>query len=207
MPTYRHLIWDFDGTMYNTYPQVADAMVAALVDFGHPIDAAEAYRLVKITVFHAITVYAERYSLPEAELLSAFQTHHAKQSHFPMMPGLRECLADTKRMGCRHYLFTHRDRKAIEQMAMDGLVPYFEDAITRESGFADKPSPEAIQHLIRVHGFSARETLMIGDRDIDILSGQAAGAAGALFDPDGFYSGLKADYSIRTLRDVPLLVG
>ena len=109
-------------------------------------------------------------------------------------------------MGCRHYLFTHRDRKAIVQLADDGLVPFFEDAITRESGFADKPSPEAIEHLIHVHGFRARDALMIGDRDIDIQSGQAAGAAGVLFDPDGFYPGLKADFSIRSLGDVPLLV-
>ena len=206
MPIYRNLIWDFDGTLYNTYPQVAAAMVAALADLGHPIDSAEAYRLVKVTVFHAITVYAERFGLSSAELLAVFQAHHAKETHFPMMPGLRECLAETKRMGCRHYLFTHRDRKAIEQLADDGLVPFFEDAVTRESGFADKPSPEAIEHLIRVHGFRARDTLMIGDRDIDIQSGQAAGAAGVLFDPDGFYPGLKVDYSIRSLSDIPLLV-
>ena len=42
MPIYRNLIWDFDGTLYDTYPQVATAMVAALADFNHPVDAAEA---------------------------------------------------------------------------------------------------------------------------------------------------------------------
>jgi len=202
----KHLIWDFDGTMYDTYPQMTEALLAALRGYGRTADAREAYALIKKTLFTAVTVYAERFGLPPDALMAAFRARHAQQGGFPPMPGLRACLAQTARLGCRHYLFTHRDRRAVEQMAADGLLPYFTECVTREDGFADKPSPEAVLHLMDVHGFTAKGAYMIGDRDIDIGAGHAAGVAGVLYDPGGFYPELKAEHRICDLREIPALV-
>lgn len=122
------------------------------------------------------------------------------------MPGLRDCLERTRQLGCRHYLFTHRDRGALEQLRRDGLADAFTDAVTREDGFADKPAPDAILHLMAKHGFAAGDACMIGDRDIDILSGQAAGTHTVLLDPEGFYPTLNTEARVRSLAEIPALV-
>lgn len=203
---YRHLIWDFDGTLYDTYPQMTEALLAALGEFGQTADYNEAYGLIKITLFHAANVYARRFSLPVDALIAAFHVHHAAQTAFPAMPGLESCLTQTKQSGCSHYLFTHRDRRAVTQLEADGFTRYFTGYVTREDGFADKPSPEAVQYLMRRYGFAAGDALMIGDRDIDMGSGQAAGVAGVLLDPGGYYPEWKAEYLIQSLAEVPALI-
>ncbi len=202
----RHLIWDFDGTLYDTYPQISEALLQALSSFGYAADYDEAYALNKQTLFTAVSVYAERFGIPVDALMTAFRERHAAQAAFPAMPGLRECLEATAATGCRHYLFTHRDRVAVKQLEADGLAPFFSECVTREDGFADKPSPEAVLHLMSRHGFAARDALMIGDRDIDVNAGHAAGVAGVLLDTGGFYPDLKAEYRIDRLADIPALL-
>ncbi len=197
-----HLIWDFDGTLYDAYPNMAVALVAALQTFGVKADADEAYRLIKRTLFHGVCTLAARYGLDTEALIDAFRAAHHAQGRMPLMPHAEACLAETAVLGCKHYLFTHRNRGAIAMLREDGLDRYFADFVTREDGFADKPSPEAILHLMRRHAFTGSEAYMVGDRDIDIQSGQAAGAQGILFDPEGFYPDLAAEHRVASLAEI-----
>ena len=201
-----HLIWDFDGTLYDAYPRMTGDLVAALAQFGVTADAVEVYALIKQTLFHGATTLAARYGLDDQELLAAFRKQHRDVKRLPPMPGLPACLADTAALGCRHYLFTHRDRGAVKMLQGDGLDVFFSDYITRENRFADKPSPEAILYLMEKHGFRAQDAYMIGDRDIDILAGQTAGAEGILLDPDGFYPALSAEHRIQSLAEIPAIM-
>ncbi|HNW86256.1 MAG TPA: HAD-IA family hydrolase [Candidatus Limiplasma sp.] len=201
-----HLIWDFDGTLYDTYPQMTHAMQATLRGFGREIDGAEARALMKKTVFYAFGVYAERFGLDRLALQKAFFEEHSRVSRFIPMAGMAECLRATLALGCRHYLFTHRDNGAIRQLTADGLSDCFTDTVTREDGFADKPAPDAILHLIQKHGMVPAQTFMIGDREIDVLSGHAAGTNGILFDPDGYEPAVTAEYRVRSMAEITAIV-
>lgn len=201
-----HLIWDFDGTLYDTYPQMAQTLCDALADLGRQADPAEAYALIKRTVFFAIREYAVRYNLPAETLQEGFFRRHMQDTVFPPMPGMMDCLRQASRMGCRHYLFTHRGYLAKAQLAADGLDSLFVDAVTHEDGFPDKPAPDAILHLMKKHGFTAGDALMVGDRDIDILSGRAAGTRGILMDPDGYYRKTAVNFRVQTLTEIPVLL-
>ncbi len=201
-----HLIWDFDGTLYDTYPRMTGDLVAALAQFGISADSDEVYHLIKQTLFFGATALATRHGIDDQELLAAFRKQHREAKRLPPMPGLQACLMDTAALGCRHYLFTHRDRSAVKLLQGDGLDAYFSDYVTREDHFADKPSPEAILYLMEKHGFCAQDAYMIGDRDIDILSGQAAGAQGILLDPEGFYPALSVEHRVASLAEIPAIV-
>jgi phosphoglycolate phosphatase-like HAD superfamily hydrolase len=37
----RHFIWDFDGTLFDTYPIIINHVQTALGEFGHSIDSLE----------------------------------------------------------------------------------------------------------------------------------------------------------------------
>jgi len=201
-----HIIWDYDGTLYDTYPQMTLALMAALRGFGQDASYAEAYSLLKKTVFYGVSVYAARYQIPAGALLAAFRTYHAQQRDYPPMEGMRECLRETAGLGCRHYLFTHRDQQAKDRLAADGLLDLFTDAITRNDGFADKPSPEALLHLMNRYQFDASDAMMIGDRDIDLAAARAGAIAGVLFDPEDAYPDVLADARVRHMREITKLV-
>ena len=203
---YRHLIWDFDGTLYDTYPLMAQSLVLALADFHKQADVREAYTLIKQTLYHGITTYATRFGLPVDALMAQYRNYHAKQLFLPPMPGMAECIHALSAMGFQHYLFTHRDQSALRQLENDHLRVHFTDTVIRPDGFADKPSPDAILYLMRKHGFSAFETLMIGDRALDMQAGFAANAHTVLLDPDGFYPDTQATYHVRALSEITAIL-
>jgi phosphoglycolate phosphatase len=57
-----------------------------------------------------------------------------------------------------------------------GLSPYFFGIYGGNSFVTKKPDPEGLLALIHEAGVSARETLMIGDSGVDILTARNAGA-------------------------------
>lgn len=200
------LIWDFDGTLYDTYPCMTALLLQTLAELGAREDTAVACTLIKRTLYGGVAELARRHGLDGDALLAAFQAKRRAEERMPPMPGLAQCLQDTARLGCRHFLFTHRDEGALRQLEADGLAGYFTEAVTREHGFAEKPSPEAVLHLMHTNGFSASNALMVGDRDIDILSGHAAGVRGVLLDPGGYYPGFPAEYRVDSLAEIASVV-
>ncbi len=200
----RHMFWDFDGTLYDSYPQITQAFLAALKDVGlnGALDAAEATRLLKGSVFHAATVCAERYDVDVQRIIQAFRPYHQAAAVFPAYDGLAECLTCLHKAGVRHYLYTHRDMRAVEQLTCDGLWPLFTDKVTRVDGFADKPAPDALLALMARNGVDAQEAAMVGDRDIDINAGHNAGMRGILFAPYGYYSDLYAEFRASSMAGI-----
>lgn len=198
-----HLFWDFDGTLYNSYPKIVLAMEEALLDAGLPIQPEhEVLKLLKTTMTKAFAHYAPLCGIEASELHDLFHAHHQVAGFFPPYEGLKECLTRLHDAGAKHYLYTHRDRRAWEHLEKDGLLPLFTDGITSEDGFPGKPAPDALRYLMDKHGLDPAQCAMIGDRDIDILSGQNAGMAGILFDPDGFYPSLKVEGRAKDMDEL-----
>ena len=193
---YTHLFWDFDGTLYNSYPQIIAALQRTMAEAGLPIPSPEeALPLLKHSVYHTVKHYADRYNKEVQPLLAAFRCQHALETEFPPYNGLGNCLTKLADAGCRHYLYTHRDRLAIRLLERDGLWSLFTGAVTADDGFPHKPAPDALLYLLKHHSLDAAQCVMIGDRGIDIESGVNAGIAGAVFDPESLYFG----------PDVPIL--
>ena len=47
--------------------------------------------------------------------------------------------------------------------------------------FPSKPAPDAVEWICGTYGLDKGETMMIGDRELDVLSGKIAGVYGSLF--------------------------
>lgn len=200
----RHLFWDFDGTLYDSYPQLLNSVMMGLKEVGHGTDFApeEVLRLIKVNVVHGMRVCAERLAIPFEELFAAYQIHHRSEGHFIPYDGLKDCLVSLHEAGFRHYLYTHRDLGAVVQLKQDGLWELFSDAVTKEDGFASKPAPDALLALMERNHLSPQECAMVGDRDIDIDAGHNAGMSGFLFDPEGFYAGYPSELQAVSMAEL-----
>jgi mutator protein MutT len=204
---FTHYIWDFDGTLFDSYPEIATAIRGAFLDLGCQVTYEEAYKLTKISVGNAIKTLKERFSLDlsEAELKDRFREFTREDpsvGSFGPYEGIPELLEAIVKRGGKNYLFTHRGLSALTYLETSSLAPLFADTITSANGFASKPAPDAVLYLMQKHSMDKGSVVMVGDRDIDILSGQNAGAAGCLFDPDRFYEDFVIDLRAN---DVPKL--
>lgn len=205
---YLHLFWDFDGTLYNSYPQIIRALKRAYESIGHtPPEDDLLLERMKQSGFHAISCAAEETGVDAKLIRSRYSAFHAEETDFPPYEGMVDCVKRLSDAGIRHYLYTHRDGSALRHLERDGIRHLFRDAVTSEDGFPMKPKPDALLALIERNGLNPKQCLMIGDREIDILSGNGAGMDGLMFDPDGFYPQNSAVSTVKSMEEIARLFG
>ena len=65
MKNIKHFIWDFDGTLMDTYPNIIRYIKLALSDFGKDADDIEIMKKTAVRIPYAIEYYSELYGIPE----------------------------------------------------------------------------------------------------------------------------------------------
>lgn len=176
----RHFIWDFDGTLFDTYPIIIEQIQTALGDFGHTIDSLELMEQLLHTVGIALEYCAEKFSIDYTQLSNAYTVLHNRSSLLPVAPpmaSVEAVLAAVVAQGGKNLIFTHRELGSTQAyLEKYGLSHYFADISAPDTpGFAWKPAPDAIEYLLETQGLDPAETAMVGDREIDLASGRAAG--------------------------------
>ena len=198
--TVEHFIWDFDGTLFDTYPHTCAAFTEILRRRGVTPDPAVLYAKMKLSVLEALRwAQADPAFTEEFYALENTLTFEPVGRPFPGIPALLRAIAER---GGKNYLYTHRDRVAYEYFKLYGLSSLFSGGVTAEDGFPHKPAPDALNHLVSVYGMDRGRTMMLGDRLIDIEAGKNAGLLTCLFDPDRT---LPEDAADRFCADVPAL--
>ncbi len=205
---FQYYLWDFDGTLFDTYPRIASALKAAFEDFGHHAPYGEVLALSKRSVTYALETLKARFQTEATldELREHYRRHeggYSGGSAAPLYPGMKELLERIVDRGGKNYLYTHRGMSSLKYLEGYGISHLFADAITGRDAYPPKPAPDAVLALIKRHNMKKGRVVMVGDRDIDVLSAQNAGAFGCFFDPDRFFDDyvieLKA-HSVEELR-------
>ena len=204
MSLIRHLFWDFDGTLYDTYPQMTQSFRKGLEQLGlsHLLTDEEMLSLMKVSVFHVATWCAERSGVDVQDIMNSYRGFHKLEKDFPAYGGMADCLCCLHEAGYHHYLYTHRDATSINQLKADGLWELFDDAVIVTDGFPHKPAPDALLALMARNQLTPDVCAMVGDRDIDVDAGHNAGMSGFLFDPEGFYPDHPAELRVHTLAEL-----
>ena len=106
----RYLIWDVDGTLFDTYPAFARAFQAALAEFGASASFTRIERLAKISLSHCISTLAEEFEINPAALGHNFGEHYAKVSpqEQPPFPGVIDLCEYIRFISGTNFIVTHR---------------------------------------------------------------------------------------------------
>lgn len=176
---FKNYIWDFDGMLFDSYPHITTAFEKMMSDYGIAIDYAETKRLLEISFADAYNYYGttdeqkERFREYEHDF-------ELEPIAFPFANTI-ETLKKVCENGGKNYLYTHRGVSVFYYLKKYGVYDLFEDFVTSEDGFPSKPAPNAVLHIVNKHNLDKNETVMVGDREIDVMSGKNAGTKGCLF--------------------------
>ena len=146
---FTHLIWDFDGTLFNTYPGMVRAFQSAARDFGADIGEEEILLYMKTSVTTAIGHCRESYGLGDG-FIERYRQYEKeiRADEVEPFPYARELCRDFQKNGGVNFILTHRGNSVYRFLGHYGMTEYFEEIATRHNGFRLKPDPEGFTNTV-----------------------------------------------------------
>ena len=181
---YSTVLFDFDGTLVSSLSLWTRAYQHALREFGFDIALDE----VKRTCFYRhFADICESYGIADSE---GFRRQmniglHEAFVDATLFPEARECLLLCRSLGLKTGLVTsseeHLVTPALQKFALTAL---FDTVVTGCQVANCKPHPEPVERALTSLNSAASSTLFVGDYEVDIVAGRAAGVTTALFFPE-----------------------
>lgn len=209
---YKLVIFDFDGTLADTIPDIRRAVEYSASEFGSysisdetmrahitggaPVLISGIFGDLGITDYDLqrhIDIFAKRY-----EEYCSVETY--------LYDGAVELIHALREMGCKIAVCTMKSSRFTNKMLVDLYIADLVDAVLCEDMMLrHKPDGWSVEHLAEQFGVSVAETVVIGDGMTDMLMAENAGCCGvaALF---GY--GNEADltahskYQINDIKEV-----
>lgn len=214
------IVFDLDGTLVDSAPDLAFAVDAMLERLGLPPRGLQEVRAwigngVSMLVKRALSGQMQPDKEPErfGEGLAAFTEIYAAHlcERGGLFPGVLEGLRELKRQGFRLAVVTNKPSRftlpLLEQLGVAGYLDYIGCGDHFEQ---HKPHPEPLLKTAARFGVRPEHALMIGDSANDVRAARAAGY-GVLVVSYGYCSAarvedLHADGVIHSLAELPELL-
>ena len=192
-------IWDLDGTLLDSYEAILAGIQETYEQFNLPFDREEVRNFIlRYSVKDLLVRDAKQYGLDSEELNRVRATSlKEKNTQIPLMHGAREILAWTEEQGIQNFVFTHKSDNAFQVLTDLGIIQHFTEILTSDSGFARKPSPEALLYLIDKYQLDKASTYYVGDRLLDVETAIRAGISSINLQIDGLGQNKKISHLLE----------
>ncbi|HEM4055047.1 TPA: HAD-IA family hydrolase [Streptococcus suis] len=193
-------IWDLDGTLLDSYEAILAGIQETYKEYALPFDRAEVRDFIlRYSVKDLLVRDADKYGLDSDELNRVRATSlKEKNTQIPLMAGARKILDWTAEKGIQNFVYTHKSDNAFQVLEDLDIRHHFTEILTSDSGFARKPSPEALLFLIEKYRLNKENTYYIGDRLLDVETAVNAGIHSINLQIDG----LEKNWKIEKLADI-----
>ena len=177
-------MFDLDGTLLDTAPQIAEAANRMLVALGKPMlpqSQIATYigegvqNLIKRCLTGSMQVEPPAEEFAKAQpLYQAFYEANAAESQ--AFNGVLPALQELKKLGYRLACVTNKPEKfTLPLLKNAGLADFFEIIVSGDTLPKKKPDPLPLLHICQKLGALPAEAMMVGDSETDIQAAHAAG--------------------------------
>ena len=182
------LIFDRDGTLAHTLPQLGAAVQAVCRRMGYAVPSMEQVsdyigNGIGLLLARALTLRtgAEVTDVPEAVRVKARQLFDEEygahlNENFTVYPGVRECLELCRRRGIKTAVLTNKAQSfAVPLLNFMGLADLFDLILGGEVLKERKPDPHPVWYVCEKLGVRPEDACMVGDSVNDFAAGRNAG--------------------------------
>lgn len=205
MTKLNNAIWDFDGTLADTYPVMLKNVMQTLSDFkltGY--NQTDVYKKIKIHSINTLAAELEQQGkVKKASFIDHYQNlERISQTDVKLYPDAKTVLKTISNGDGGNYLLTHRNDLVIDMLRKNDVLKYFKGRVDGNDKFPRKPKPDSINYLVTKYKLNPATSAMIGDRSLDIQAGENAGVKTIYFDVDNFHDNAGSDYVVKNLKDI-----
>jgi phosphoglycolate phosphatase len=188
---YDLILFDLDGTLIETAPEIADAVNDTLTGLGLPTVSQQQVNvwighgtrellIQALAQVRGITAQqvreAEAFPAIEAEFGQHYQRRCGTRSR--MYPQVRETLLALRAAGVKLVVMTNKEGR-YTRTVLDAhqLVPLFDHVISGDTLPVKKPNPAGIADCLQRFGVARERALFVGDSSIDVATARNGGIA------------------------------
>lgn len=212
------IVWDLDGTLVDTAPDIAFALNSVLDMRGFmPLETVTirgmvgngAYKLVE-RGFNAIGIRLDPDHLERLVALFKREYHACATERSRPYPGIVPALEQLRGMNVPMGVCTNKP-EALSRQILDGLglAHYFSSVIGGDTTPVIKPDPMPLMTCLDELVAPPQNSLMIGDSAVDVATARAAGVGIGVV-PWGYSpapaDSLGADFVLRDATALPALL-
>ena len=180
----RLVMFDLDGTLIDSVPDLAEAVDRMLVERGRPPAGVDKVRDwvgngARVLVRRALAGGLDHAAVGEAETeeaLARFLDIYADCHHLTALyPGVHELLEALSTAAVELAVVTNKPERFVAPLLEQvGLGGYFRWIIGGDTLPQQKPDPAALLQVMRLAGVEAAQSLFVGDSRNDVLAARAA---------------------------------
>ncbi len=206
----KNVIWDFDGTLFDTYPAWARSAIAVMKEnYAISCDYNNVIKMAKVTASHCVNKLAADHNLDNKKLKEEIWNRYFEVSETEDKPfsGVQEACKHVSQIGCNLLVTLRGSSSSYMHKSLNkyGLKTYFREIISNNDGLPKKPDPASFNYLIAKYHLVKHETLGVGDRDLDVNAAVNAGITSCFFNPDGVAMDV-ATHNIRNINELLFLL-
>jgi phosphoglycolate phosphatase len=220
MRAFDLVLFDLDGTLVETAPEITDAVNDTLRQFGWAeIDEDQVARWIghgtgallvqAIARATASTPEAVQASPRLAAIGTVYEHWYAARcgTRSRLYPEVRKTLTALRQAGCHLAIVTNKERRYTDRV-LDAhrLGEAFDRVVCGDTLATRKPDPAGVLSCLREFGAAPQRTLFVGDSSIDVATARAAGVPVWLL-PYGYNMGqpIEACAPDRVIADLGAL--
>lgn len=181
----RLVMFDLDGTLVDSVPDLATAVDRMLVELGREPAGVERVRQwvgngARVLVRRALAGGLDHSAVGEAEseeALAHFLDIYADcHELITLYPGVHELLEALSTAAVELAVVTNKPERFVAPLLEQvGLGGYFRWIIGGDTLPQQKPDPAALLQVMRLAGVTKEQSLFVGDSRSDVLAARAAG--------------------------------
>jgi HAD superfamily hydrolase (TIGR01509 family) len=174
---FKNILWGVDGILFDTYPAMTYALSKTVNELGVSIGLNVIDGLARQSISHCLETLSLHFKLNPNLFRRRFYESYWKVDPANQLPfpGVREVCKLIHARGGLNIVVTHRDLQSTQMlMEAHNLASHFADIFSVEQGYPLKPKPAMVLAALEKYSLNPDETLLIGDREIDIQAGRAA---------------------------------
>lgn len=168
------ILFDWDGTLLDSFPAGYRASIAVLRHYGIEVDRERFLETYSPNWYESY----EKLGVPQEEWDNADRLwrRHYHEEVSTIFPFVGEMLEKLRGAGLTLGLVTSGNRDRVRQeLSHHGLERFFATVVCFEDTEEKKPHPAPLTRALEVLEVHARTTVYVGDRPEDIIMGQHVG--------------------------------